>query len=115
MSRVPSAGPRSRGAVLRHAVRVRQEARARSGPRMCKRIGLNLMRRRIIWAGFATSLIALLADGPLALSRTLYQLSRQQPLQNQFDGGHGFTGLVYVRAPTSAAELQYWCTANEER
>ena len=54
-------------------------------------------------------------DEPSALSRTLYQLSLGKPLQNQFVGGHGFTGLVYVRAPTSGAELQYWCTANEER
>ncbi len=54
-------------------------------------------------------------DGPPALLRTLYQLPSQRSLQNQFEGGHGFTGLVFVRAPTSAAELQYWCTVNEER
>ncbi|HUV93017.1 MAG TPA: hypothetical protein VMV80_08020 [Anaerolineales bacterium] len=29
--------------------------------------------------------------------------------QNQFIGGHGFTGLNYSYQPDSGAELQYWC------
>ena len=41
----------------------------------------------------------------------LYQLDREQGLVNQFIGGHGFTGLVYVYHPASPAELQYFCAA----
>ncbi len=42
---------------------------------------------------------------------TLYQLPINSGPQNQFVGGHGFTGLNYSYAPDSAAELQYWCEA----
>ena len=40
---------------------------------------------------------------------TLYQFEPQSGPQNQFVGGHGFTGLSYSYMPGSAAELQYWC------
>lgn len=43
---------------------------------------------------------------------TLYQFPTGSGPQNQFVGGHGFTGLAYSYAPTSAAELQFWCEAN---
>lgn len=43
---------------------------------------------------------------------TLYQLLPDSGPQNQFGGGHGFTGLNYSYAPDSTAELQYWCAAN---
>ncbi len=39
----------------------------------------------------------------------LYQLSKTEPPQNEFHGGHGFTGLSYAYHPTSKSELQYWC------
>ena len=39
----------------------------------------------------------------------LYQLSKTGPPQNEFHGGHGFTGLSYAYHPTSPSELQYWC------
>lgn len=42
---------------------------------------------------------------------TLYQLPIDSGPQNQFVGGHGFTGLSYSSAPDSTAELQYWCMA----
>jgi hypothetical protein len=42
---------------------------------------------------------------------TLYQLPLDGGPQNQFVGGHGFTGLSYSYAPDSTAELQYWCAA----
>ncbi|MFN2138614.1 MAG: hypothetical protein ACK2UK_21840 [Candidatus Promineifilaceae bacterium] len=42
----------------------------------------------------------------------LYQLQQESGPQNQFVGGHGFTGLGYSTHPTSGAELQYWCTAD---
>lgn len=41
----------------------------------------------------------------------LYQLTPDEGPQNQFVGGHGFTGLAYVYHPESGAELQYWCAA----
>ena len=44
------------------------------------------------------------------LAETLFQFDRQQAVANQFRGGHGFTGLHYVYAPDSDAELQYICS-----
>lgn len=41
----------------------------------------------------------------------LYQLPLDSGPDNQFIGGHGFTGLSYTYHPTSAAELQFWCEA----
>lgn len=43
------------------------------------------------------------------LNGQLYQMDRQLGIRNQFVGGHGFTGLVYVYHPESRAELQYFC------
>lgn len=42
----------------------------------------------------------------------LYQLPQNSGPQNQFIGGHGFTGLNYTHHPTTEAELQYWCNAS---
>lgn len=42
----------------------------------------------------------------------LYQLPPDSGPQNQFAGGHGFTGLSYAYHPTSRAELQFWCEAD---
>lgn len=42
---------------------------------------------------------------------TLYQFPPDSGPQNQFGGGHGFTGLHYSYAPDSTAELQFWCEA----
>ena len=42
------------------------------------------------------------------IEHTLYQFERGTGPANQF-GSHGFTGLNYVRAPGSRAELQYFC------
>lgn len=44
------------------------------------------------------------------ITRTLYQLDRSEAPKNNFGGGHGFTGLVYVNDPASPAELQYFCS-----
>ena len=44
------------------------------------------------------------------IEQSLFQLDRQKGPVNQFIGGHGFTGLHYVYAPDSAAELQYVCS-----
>ena len=45
------------------------------------------------------------------LVRQLYQIVRAKGLVNQFVGGHGFTGLIYVYHPSSTAEVQYFCLA----
>jgi hypothetical protein len=39
----------------------------------------------------------------------LFQLSPDAGPDDQFRGGHGFTGLAYAYDPVSGAELQYWC------
>jgi len=44
------------------------------------------------------------------ISRQLYQFDPQNPPENQFIGGHGFTGLHYVYHPGSEAEMQYFCS-----
>lgn len=41
----------------------------------------------------------------------LYQLDPASGPQNQFQGGHGFTGLGYSYPPQSTAEMQFWCEA----
>ena len=41
----------------------------------------------------------------------LYRLPQDNGPDNQFRGGHGFTGLTYAYDPVSGAELQYWCEA----
>ncbi len=45
---------------------------------------------------------------------TLYQLPIDSGPQNQFVGGHGFTGLNYSYHPDSGAELQFWCEAGTD-
>lgn len=44
------------------------------------------------------------------ITRQLYQFDRQNPVENQFVGGHGFTGLNYVFQPGSPAEMQFFCS-----
>jgi hypothetical protein len=44
------------------------------------------------------------------ISRQLYQFDPQNPVLNQFIGGHGFTRLNYVFHPDSPAEMQYFCS-----
>jgi hypothetical protein len=43
----------------------------------------------------------------------LYQLPLDSGPQNQFAGGHGFTGLNYSYHPATGAELQYWCLTTD--
>ena len=53
-----------------------------------------------------------LSDAEVAVYHsTLYQLPINSGPQNQFVGGHGFTGLTYSYEPDSGAELQFWCEA----
>jgi hypothetical protein len=44
-----------------------------------------------------------------ALVSWLFQLSTSSPPKNQFVGGHGFTGLVYLTHPTKEGDYQFMC------
>ena len=44
------------------------------------------------------------------ISRQLYQFDAGNPPENQFIGGHGFTGLQYVFSPGSTGKIfEYFC------
>lgn len=60
--------------------------------------------------GRAVSLAISNAEGKM-LASMLYQLEDGSSLASRFGGGHGFTGLHYVR--DGEAELQLYCTAGE--
>lgn len=49
-------------------------------------------------------------EGDRAVASHLYQLGRDAAPVNEFEGGHGFTGLAYTYA-ADGAELQHFCTA----
>lgn len=51
-------------------------------------------------------------DNTITYHTTLYQFPLESGPQNQFVGGHGFTGLNYSYRPDSPAELQFWCEAS---
>jgi hypothetical protein len=53
-------------------------------------------------------------DSDAQILRQLYQIDRVKGLQDQFVGGHGFTGLAYAYHPTSGAELQFFCSAEPQ-
>ena len=44
------------------------------------------------------------------ITRQLYQFDGNNPVENQFVGGHGFTGLNYVFQPGTSAEMQFFCS-----
>jgi hypothetical protein len=91
------------GPILRLSIR-RRTVTARVG-----QFGVRLTTSPSFDAGEPESLSVRIwsrRDGKAATSG-LYQFGPRRPL-NQFDGGHGFTGLVYAYLPTGA-ELQYFC------
>ncbi len=49
-------------------------------------------------------------EGDRAVTSHLYQLRRDAAPVNEFEGGHGFTGLAYANA-ADGAEMQSWCDA----
>ena len=59
--------------------------------------------------GRALSIVVSVLETGAEITRQLYQFDPQNPLQNQFIGGHGFTGLIYIFHPDSNAEMQYFC------
>lgn len=64
-----------------------------------------------LWVTDASASPGTSTGDTVVLHTTLYQLPLDSGPQNQFIGGHGFTGLNYSYAPASGAELQYWCVA----
>ena len=44
------------------------------------------------------------------ITRQLYQFNPNNPVENQFIGGHGFTGLNYVFQLESPDEMQFFCS-----
>jgi len=50
------------------------------------------------------------ADGR-QLASWLYQFDLADPPRDQFVGGHGFTGLVYLTHPTAGGDYQFMCSA----
>ena len=61
--------------------------------------------------GKSLSVVVMDVNGRAELARGLYQIDPQKGLNNQFVGGHGFTGLIYVFQPVSDSEVQYFCAA----
>ena len=49
------------------------------------------------------------SDESIIYQTHLYQFAVDSGPQNQFVGGHGFTGLNYSYPADSSAELQFWC------
>lgn len=48
------------------------------------------------------------AAGEKSVFGSLYQFGNALPA-NQFAGGHGFTGLIYLTHPTEGGDYQLWC------
>ena len=62
------------------------------------------------YEGRALSIAVTNLENGAEITRQLYQFDLQNPVENQFVGGHGFTGLNYVFQPDSTAEMQYFCS-----
>lgn len=61
--------------------------------------------------GASVSIVVTANDEPL--SRFLYQFPDRELPDNQFDGGHGFTGLVYLTHPVQGGDYQLFCNSVE--
>ena len=62
------------------------------------------------YEGRALSIAVSDLDTGSEITRQLYQFDQQNPVENQFVGGHGFTGLNYVFQPDTPAEMQFFCS-----
>ena len=68
-------------------------------------------RNMRVWVTGASPSLSTSVGETAVYHATLYQLPLNSGPQNQFVGGHGFTGLTYSYKPESGAELQFWCEA----
>jgi hypothetical protein len=55
-----------------------------------------------------------ITEGDRAVMSHLLQMARDRAPENQFVGGHGFSGLLYAYS-AEGAEMQYWCQARPLR
>ena len=62
------------------------------------------------YEGRALSIVVVNIETDAEIIRQLYQFDSQNPVKNQFMGGHGFTGLNYVFKPKATDEIQYYCS-----
>ena len=62
------------------------------------------------YEGRALSIAVTNLDSGNEITRQLYQFDPQNPVENQFIGSHGFTGLNYVFQPDSSADMQFFCS-----
>ena len=62
------------------------------------------------YEGRALSIAVTNVDTGGDITRKLYQFDKLNPVENQFIGGHGFTGLNYVFQPGLSAEMQFFCS-----
>jgi hypothetical protein len=60
--------------------------------------------------GRALSIVIVDLETDREIARQLYQFDPQNPVENQFIGGHGFTGLNYVFKSKSTDEIQFFCS-----
>lgn len=87
----------------------------RLGPKSTTRsvtVGAFRVRAQLIadeFEGRSLDVFAFAKGDKEPLTQEKYQFDPQDNPANQFVGGHGFTGLVYVNHPTSDAELQLFC------
>ncbi len=68
-------------------------------------------RNMRVWVTDVSTSLSPSAGETAVYHSILYQLPINSGPQNQFVGGHGFTGLNYSYQPESGAELQFWCEA----
>ena len=62
------------------------------------------------YEGRALRIVVTDQDNGDEITRQLYQFDKQNPVENQFVGGHGFTGLNYIFQSDSSAEVQFFCS-----
>ncbi len=74
--------------------------------------GADNERNLRVWVTDTSASLSTGAADTAVTHSTLFQFETDSGPQNQFVGGHGFTGLNYNYAPNSTAELQYWCEVN---
>ena len=84
-----------------------QEQRLRLRPREEKAItmGPHTLKANFFSDPFEGSSVNLRVDS----TTWLFQFKEDHPPLNQFLGGHGFTGLIYVSDPELKDDLQFFC------
>ena len=74
------------------------------------KLQLTLSYTDTAWDGASAS-VGVAADD-LRLMSSLFQFERGERPVNQFHGGHGFTGLIYLTHPTEGGDYQLVCKSD---